>query len=299
MNIKKEPDFKSFTIKQLKTLLEDKRSVIGDDFIIVNNIFHSSFFRYPCRIDALIGFLCTGGSIRMRINLDTYEITPGMMIVNTPNNIIQVDEMNEFAAIVIVVSENFIKGININLANTIPLHMVVQKRSYCMLPPQDINIFTQLSNVLENLVLQPESRYRLDAIRGIISALTYQLCDVFTRDMNATKVDKFKTRQRAMYEQFMILLNQHHCQEHSVGFYAEHICVSPKYLSSVIKQISGRTAAEWIDEYIVLEAKNLLRYSSMNIQEIAYHLNFSTQSFFGKYFKHQTGMTPGKYRALK
>lgn len=299
MNTKKESDFKSFTIKQLKKLLDDKNPVIGDDFIMADGTFHSSFFQFPCRIDAMVGFLCTGGSMRMHINLDTYEISSGMIIVNTPNNIIQVDEMRDFSAIVIVVSENFIRGMNINLSNVLPMHMATQERSCCMLTQQDIINFTQMSNILGNLVLQPESRYRLDAIRGIVSAMTYQLCDIFARDMNTEKINRFKTRQRAMYEQFMILLNQYHCQEHSVGFYAEHICVSPKYLSSVIKQTSGRTAAEWIDEYIILEAKNLLRYSTMNIQEIAYHLNFSTQSFFGKYFKHLTGMTPGKYRALK
>lgn len=132
-----------------------------------------------------------------------------------------------------------------------------------------------------------------------MAALVYRLCDIFIDENNRHTTNILRNRQRAMYEQFMLLLNKHHCQEHSIKFYADQICISPKYLSAVIKQISGRSAAEWIDEYVILEAKNLLRYSTMNIQEIAYYLNFSTQSFFGKYFKHLTGMTPGQYRALK
>ncbi len=67
-------------------------------------------------------------------------------------------------------------------------------------------------------------------------------------------------------------------------FYARRLNITPKYLSTVSKDVSGKTAARWIDEAVILEAKSLLRYSGMSIQEIAYHLNFSTQSFFGKYF---------------
>ena len=85
-------------------------------------------------------------------------------------------------------------------------------------------------------------------------------------------------------------------QERSVTFYAEQLCITPKYFSMLVKKLSGKSAAQWIDNYVILEAKNLLKYSDMSIQEIAYQLNFSTQSFFGKYFKHQTGMSPTEYR---
>ena len=81
-----------------------------------------------------------------------------------------------------------------------------------------------------------------------------------------------------------------------MSFYAKQLNITPKYLSSVVKEVSGKTAARWIDESVILEAKALLKYSGMSIQEIAYHLNFSTQSFFGKYFKRYVGMSPLAYR---
>ena len=68
-------------------------------------------------------------------------------------------------------------------------------------------------------------------------------------------------------------------------------------MSALIKEVSGRSAAQWIDDYVILEAKSLLKYSDLSIQEIAYRLNFSTQSFFGKYFKQHTGISPGQYKA--
>ena len=81
-----------------------------------------------------------------------------------------------------------------------------------------------------------------------------------------------------------------------MNFYAEKLFVTPKHLSAVLKEISGKTAGEWIDHRVILEAKLLLRTTGMNIQEISVALNFSNQSFFGKYFKHLTGLSPREYR---
>lgn len=98
-------------------------------------------------------------------------------------------------------------------------------------------------------------------------------------------------RGEVIFEEFMELVRQYSKQERNVRFYARRLNITPKYLSTVSKDVSGKTAARWIDEAVILEAKSLLRYSGMSIQEIAYHLNFSTQSFFGKYFK-QHGLQP-------
>jgi AraC-like DNA-binding protein len=82
----------------------------------------------------------------------------------------------------------------------------------------------------------------------------------------------------------------------NVGFYADKLCLTPKYLSKLIKTTSGKSAPEWIDSYVILEAKNLLKYSDIAIKEIVYRLNFPNQSVFYKFFKARTGMTPSEYR---
>lgn len=102
---------------------------------------------------------------------------------------------------------------------------------------------------------------------------------------------------RVLYtHEFVRLVRKYFRMEHSVRFYANKLCISPKYLSLVVKETSGRTAAEIIDEYLLLEAKNLLRFSGKNIQQVAYELNFSNQSSFGKYFKHLTGLSPSEFQ---
>ena len=81
-----------------------------------------------------------------------------------------------------------------------------------------------------------------------------------------------------------------------MAFYASKLFISPKYLSLIVKETTGKSAARWIDEFVLMEAKNMLRYSGKNIQQVAYALNFSNQSSFGKYFKHLTGMSPTEYQ---
>lgn len=88
-------------------------------------------------------------------------------------------------------------------------------------------------------------------------------------------------------------------KERKVLYYADKLHLSASYLSTVIKRVSGKTAAEWIDDYVILEAKALLKSTKLTIQQISDELNFSSQSFFGKYFKRITGLSPKEYREKK
>lgn len=81
-----------------------------------------------------------------------------------------------------------------------------------------------------------------------------------------------------------------------MGFYAEKLHITPKYLSTVIKQNTGKSVNDWIDDYVILEAKALLKSSRMTIQQISDELNFVDQSAFGKYFKRIEGMSPKDYK---
>lgn len=115
----------------------------------------------------------------------------------------------------------------------------------------------------------------------------FELCNIFNSYApDASAVVKSKSRKEYIFERFYESLVQSYQSERSVKFYADQLCLTPKHLSGVVKEVSGKTVGEWIDELVILEAKALLNSSSMNIQEIADRLNFANQSFFGKYFKH-------------
>ncbi len=97
-------------------------------------------------------------------------------------------------------------------------------------------------------------------------------------------------------ERFLNLVQKHFKKERFLKFYAEKLDLTPKHLSRTMKNLTGFTAVEWIERYVVLEAKVMLKASNLNIQQISDELNFPSQSFFGKYFKKNVGMSPKEFR---
>ena len=107
---------------------------------------------------------------------------------------------------------------------------------------------------------------------------------------------KKMTRADEIFTNFIRLVELHYKHERRVGWYAEMLTITPKYLSETVKGVSGRTPNEWIDSYVTLEVRVLLKTSSKSIKEIADELHFPNQSFLGKFFREHVGMTPTAYR---
>ena len=105
-----------------------------------------------------------------------------------------------------------------------------------------------------------------------------------------------KERSSEYFERLMTLLSEHYREQRNVEFYAERMNISSKHLSRVIRNFTGKSVHQWIDEFDALEIKHLLKYSNMSIQQISFYLNFPNPSFMGQYFKRFTGMTPGEYK---
>ena len=116
--------------------------------------------------------------------------------------------------------------------------------------------------------------------------------------MNSNPGTSIKRKEEILYS-FLTLVEANFHKHRDVTFYAQQMCISPKHMSSIVKTVSGRTASEWIDSYVILEAKLLLRNTAMTVQEISAMLNFPDASFFGKYFRRLTGTTPRKFRLIR
>ncbi|PXV66283.1 AraC-like DNA-binding protein [Dysgonomonas alginatilytica] len=99
-----------------------------------------------------------------------------------------------------------------------------------------------------------------------------------------------------LLNQLLRLLLTHYREERSVAFYADKMCLTSKYLSKIIKEISGKSILEWISETVIMASKALLKSSEMTVLQISEELNFPNPSFFSRFFKKHTGMTPIEYR---
>ena len=141
-------------------------------------------------------------------------------------------------------------------------------------------------------------RNKKEILGALVTSFTYGTMDIWTRRIDmAREADPTSTaRVKQLFERFMALVTEYHCTERGMAFYADKLCLTPKYLSRLVKQASGRSAPAWIDSFVILEAKNMLKYSDRTIKEIVYALHFPNQSVFYKFFKAHTGLTPSEYR---
>ncbi len=99
-----------------------------------------------------------------------------------------------------------------------------------------------------------------------------------------------------LFQRFMRLLVEQEVKQRTVEWYGHELCVTPKYLSSVCRQVSGRTAFEWINQFVLADIRYQLKYTSRTIQEVADYLDFPNASFFGKYVRQHVGCPPKEYR---
>jgi YesN/AraC family two-component response regulator len=141
------------------------------------------------------------------------------------------------------------------------------------------------------------NHFRKLLVTTLLLAMFYDLSNVIFRYQQTA--DQRQSRADAIFARFIRLLEKHFSEERRVSFYAQQLCITPKYLSETVKQVSKRTPNEWIDNYVTAEIRVLLKNSNKSIKEIAEALHFPNQSFLGKYFKEHTGVSPSEYRKLR
>jgi AraC-like DNA-binding protein len=136
----------------------------------------------------------------------------------------------------------------------------------------------------------------LSVRREMVKHLTLAFYYALTYQSHILSGEVQQSKQSVLLERFMNLVRENFREQRDIGFYADQLCLTPKYFSKVIKDSSGASASEWIDNYVILEAKALLKSTNMTILQISDELNFPSQSFFGKYFKRIVGVSPKEYR---
>lgn len=269
--------------------------IIGDDFALAtyNRIENPCAPSEPYKIPRSIIGICLAGQCSFKLNLKRYEVKSPAILTLMPGQIIEnIEYSPDFEGHAIVLSKRFIDMLNIPM----------WQQQYIALYDKPINrIFSDYTQqvslflvMLRSAASDVENPYRLQVIENLIRALFYGGISKFHK-MESDSV----TYKNSIVERYIELVQKHYREERIIGFYADKLCITPKYLSKLVKEYTGRSAGEWIENYVILEARAMLQSSDMTIQQIASSLNFPNQSFFGKYFKRATGLSPKQYRHMK
>ena len=298
-NTESQTPINSFTLAELIDLAGEQRQGLMRECITASSDSQMQVFRFPCRIDAFIIGVGTEGETSVSFNLHEFRLKKDSIFIFTPKNVLQVNSQQYFKADVIAISPDFMRRINIDIKNMMPLFLKFVENPTLALTPEESRSMRGMIAQIERETRGPETHFSFDIVSGLIAATIYKVGDIMYHYLAEHPEGQNNSHNRAeeYFKQFTHLLGEHFREERSVGFYARQLCITPKYLTTLIKRISGQSVSEWIDNYVILEAKTLLKYSTMSIQEIAYYLNFPNQSFFGSYFKRNTGMSPSQYKA--
>ena len=299
-----EQEIQDISIKRIQEAIPDVKGIENEliidysEFLVPEE--RNPIHKYPIRMDGLFIGLREKGKVRFNINLKEFEVSPNDLVICSPGDLMQSSSLQDGAHLsqTMMVSSHFLKEMYISLNSFMPFFASQKEHPVFHLADNEVKELTSYFMMIKSTV-ESNDYFRVDITKRLLAAYLYKLGSILychRPELQAEAAKPLK-REEILFKEFIRLVSEHHRKERRVDFYAEQLFLSPKHFSTVIKKVSGKTAGQWIDEYVVLEAKTLLKYSAMSIQEVAYYMNFPNPSFFGKYFKQHTGMSPSEYKA--
>lgn len=247
------------------------------------------------RMDMVFVALCTRGSVLFKIDGQSFKAGRGSLILVAPGRMVQIEYLKENSnGIGIGITRNFLKNAIVEYSNLWSLMLEAQKQPLVRILPSETKLIENLHTQLLQASHLPERPFKFEMLRSLMQAAAYQMAMIVSSYMEVRPLDN--NRDFNLYFRFTQAVAQNYRQSRRVDFYADKLCVTPKYLSASVKAVSGKTANRWIDEYVTVEARNLLRVSTHSVRQVSDYLNFPDASFFTKFFKKNTGLTPREFR---
>lgn len=282
----KDTDTGKRHILQFSSLIEE------EGIVVIDNITTMSVFNEPLIAEYMVFGVCNSGSNRAKYGVNSGNLIQKDMYIIFPNHIILAERVSEdYNTTLVVISKDMFEEISSHFS----FHrrfLYEQSPIYHLTDSQyeDILQIIAAMRVVSHSGMPSRKNYLITMFETLI-----KLSDFF-RCLSNPEEEPAESRHR-ISAHFFDAIVKHYQQEHSVAFYAQLHCLSPKYFSDVIKQETGHGAKYWIDYYILIEAKRLLRtQKNLNMQEISNMLGYEDQTTFSRSFKKGAGETPSAFR---
>lgn len=296
-------------IRELKHLSQGSivNDNLSDDLFVAEMHYETKMdiIEYPCRFHGYMAFFCIKGEFEVEINLKKFTIRKDSMFIYTPGNIVRVTnidprEKESVHFVVVAISEDLMSSTRFDFSKLYNESLRLLESPCVVINENERELCRKYFDLIQEVSKMRMPNMR-ESVAALISSIFYLMGAMWTDRLTAAKKnggDEMSTRSKIVLEDFLLLVRDYHTKERSLSFYADKLYLTPKYLSKLIKSVSGKSAHEWIDSFVILEAKNLLKYSDMSIKSIVYELNFPNQTTFYRFFKTKTGMTPSEYRKM-
>lgn len=249
----------------------------------------------PRRMQFIVVGLCTNGSVKY--TLDTEELTAeagDLMVISDRQVFDNYRPSSNLQGMVIGISVNFYREIIQNVGEVSALFFFARNYRVLHLKERDQEVFIRYFRAICERINQPESHFRRRLVRTLLLAMFYDLSNVIYHFQKQS--DGRQSRAEIIFNRFIRDIEKNCRHERRVNWYAEKQEITAKYLSECVKRVSQRTPNEWIDNYVTLELRVMLKNTTKSIKDITQEMNFPNQSFLGKFFKEHVGMSPTEYR---
>ena len=267
---------------------------LDDDLLLTERINEAPMPTEPRRMNFILIGLCIKGEVMYQLDTQKQVIKPGDILIVSDRHVVDsYRHSNDMEGLCIMMSVHFFREIIQNVSDVSSLFLFSRQHPVMSLEQKEIDTFKEYFQVIKQKICDQRNHFRKDLIKTLLLAMFYDLSNIIYR---VQYNDKPQTRADAIFTHFIKLVEKNYRQERRVGWYAAQLNITPKHLSETVKNASRRTPNEWIDDYVTLELRVLLKNSTKTIKEIAQELNFPNQSFLGKFFKEHVGVSPSKYR---
>lgn len=282
------------TISHTKNIVNTPSS-IDDDLLLFDKFEDVPLPTEPKRMQCLFVALCIDGQAQYTVDTNEYKVVKGDLIIITDGQVVGNYLLSpNCKGVAIMASDDFFHEILKEVHEISQLFLLTHTNPVLHLNKETMDKFCVSFANIKISVDNKEHHFRREVVLSMLKTLIYELGNEI---WNVQRINEKKnTRAESIFANFIGLVEKNFRVERRVGWYAEKLCITPKYLSETVKLVSKKTPNDWIDSYVTLEIRVLLKNSSKSIKEIASDLNFPTQSFLGKYFKEHVGLSPSQYR---
>jgi AraC-like DNA-binding protein len=270
---------------------------MAEGLVLTDRISDAPIPTDPTRLNFILMALCRKGRAQYSIDTREQQVLPGDLLFVSEGHIVDNYMASpDFECLCIMVSTEFYHGFVQNVKNVSSLLLFSTNNPVVALTPRECQVYTNYYQTIREKMGNAGHHYRTELVKALLLAMFYDMSNVIWR----VEQSDIKTKKRAdeLFAQFIRLLEENFRTERRVSWYADQMNITAKYLSEMVKQVSKRTPNEWIDSYVMLEIRVLLKNTTKSIKEIAQAVNFPNQSFFGKFFKEHMGISPSEYRKV-
>ena len=270
-------------------------SHVDDDLLLIEDLSQVPKASVPRRNHDIIIGLCLVGESNYTLNTEEHIVRPDDALIIPNGQVIDSCVRKPgTSGVGIMMSPDFFQEVVGDMREISSLILFSRNHPVFRLSARERVSIMNYFRLIKEKVDDDALLFRKDVVRHIVAAMICEIGNAIDRIQHNS--EPAATRADAIFTDFIRLVEQNYKQERRVSWYGEQLCITPKYLSEMVKQVSRRTPNEWIDTYVTTELRVQLRSTTKSIKEIARDMNFPNQSFLGKYFKEHVGMSPMTYR---